>query len=392
MDDFRISPLLNGQFLIVEGKMYVSAGNYNGLFTVDIANGKLEFVGKFLQQGNFDIELFTIKEYERKLIFVPQYAREAAIYDRDLKQIEEIPLKELINTDPATISTSVIINHKLYMFPAKARSIIIYDLQNKEITDVLGLADKFKAVLKQDYISLGATDTYYMYEDKLYVTCWRHSALMSLDINNKSIAFYPITGHEEGFCALCGQGEVLYALNRNGKLIKWDVVAQKTLETAVVIPEEDSAEYYRKLFIIDDYIYAVSHTSVLRVIKIDIDTLQITESLTEKFFGFCKGCPEETIYFGCVSGTQLYCYTDRNQYLCIDLKHEKMEWKRKVIFDSEKLRRIILDEESISERGKIISETEAVTIKELMFMMCGRSTMAKVEKSGTGEKIHKEII
>lgn len=391
MDDFRISPLLYGQFAVVEGTMYISACNYNGFYAVDINSGKLEFLGKFLRQGNFDIQLFNIKEYGRKLIFVPEYAREAAMYDRDLKQIEEIPMKDLLNTEPSTISTAAIIEHKLYMFPAKARSIIVYDLQSKEITDVLSLADKYTEFFKQDYITLGASDANYVYENKIYVVCWQHSALMSLDINNKSITFYPIAECEEGFCALCGRGESIYALNRNGKLIKWDAVSQKTLETAFVIPEGEDAESYRKLFIMDDYIYAVPYTSILRVIKIDINTMQMTECLTEKFSMLCKESAEETIYFGCVCGTKLYCYTDRNQYLCIDLKREEMEWKRNVDFDSDKLRKIILDEEGMSEKGGIISETVAVTVKELMHMACNRIEMGENTGNEIGRKIHKEI-
>lgn len=391
MDDFRISPLLYGQFAVVEGTMYISACNYNGLYTVDIENGKMEFIGKFLQQNNFDIQLFSIKQYGRKLIFVPEYAREIAVYDIDLGVIEEIPMKNLFYTDPSMISTSTIIDYKLYMFPAKARSIIIYDMRGKEIADVLSVADKYTDFFKKDYICLGATDTNYVYNSKIYVTCWRHSALMSLDINNKSIAFYSITGYEEGFCALCGQKEMIYALNRNGTLIKWDSVSQKTMEMSVVIPEEDSAEDYRKLLIIDDYIYAVSHTSILKIIKIDINTLQAAECLTNKFSELCKEHPDETIYYGCVTGTKLYCYTDRNQYLCIDLRSEKMEWKRKVIFDSDKLREIILDEEGMLEKEEIINENDAVTVKELIHMTCGKSSVITVGESGIGGKIHKEM-
>lgn len=391
-DDFSISPLLYGQFAIVEGTMYVSACNYNGLYTVDLNSGKLEFVGKFLQQGNFDIQLFNIREYGRKLIFVPEYAKEAAVYDMDLKQIEEIPMKDLLNTEPSTISTSVIVDHKLYLFPAKARSVIVYDLQNKEITDVLGLADKYTDFFKQDYITLGASDSNYVYGDRIYVTCWRHPALMSLDIDNKNIVFYPIAECKEGFCALCGQGEMVYALNRDGRLVKWSAVSQETLETAVVISEDDSAEYYRNLFIMDDYIYAVPYTSFLRVIKIDIHTMQVAECLTEKLLGLCREIPEETIYFGCVSGRQLYCYTDRNQYLCVDLKNETLEWKRNVVFDPGKLRKIILDEEGMSQKGGIISETDAVTVKELMYMACDRGMMETDREIGIGEKIHREMI
>lgn len=392
MDDFRISPLLYGQFAIVEGTMYVSACNYNGLYTIDLNSGKLEFAGKFPQQGNFDIQLFNIRKYGRKLIFVPEYAQEAAVYDIDWKQIEEIPMKELLNTEPSTISTSVIVDHKLYMFPAKAKSIIVYDLQKKEMTDVLDLADKYTDFFKQGYITLGASDSNYVYADRIYVTCWQHPALVSLDINNKNIAFYPIAECKEGFCALCGRGETVYALNRNGRLVKWDVASQKTLETAVVISEEDSAEHYRKLFVMDDYIYAVPYTSVLKVIKIDINTMQVAECLTEKLLKICREIPEETIYFGCVSGTQLYCYTDRNKYLCIDLKKETLMWKREVVFDPGRLREIILDEEGMSEKGGIISETDAVTIKELMHMAYEGCLMVKEGKIGIGEKIHKEMI
>ena len=392
MADFRISPLLNGHFVVVEGTMYISAGNYNGLYTVDLNNGELRFVGKFLQEGNFDIQLFNVMEYEQKLIFVPEYSREIAAYDIDLKQIEEIPMRNLLNTDPSTISTATIIDHKLYMFPAKARSIIIYDLRNKKITDVLNLAEKYIDFFKADYISLGATDSNYVYEDKIYVTCWQYSALMSLDINSKKITFYPILGQEEGFCALCGQGRMVYALNRNGRLIKWNAVSQETVESAVVIPEEERTEYYRKLLIIDDYIYAVSHSFILRVVKVNLNTLKVEENLTEKFSGLCKDCPEEIIYFGCIRGRRLYCYTDRNQYLCIDLKLEKMEWKRNVIFDSGKLKEIILDEEGILEKDRTINETDAVTLKDLIHMTSNRDTLVMDRRSGIGEIIYKEII
>ncbi len=393
LNNFRVSPLLNAQFVITSDTIYVSACNYNGLYAVDIASGKLRFIGKFLNQGNFDTFMFGVKQYGSKLVFVPGCAQEIAFYDLDTEQIEEIPMQHVFSTNTIVVSAYLVINDILYLFPAQSSSIILYSISSKEIIDIIDIVDIYKKNFDCGYVALSATDTYYFDKNKIYIPCWMHPALMRFDLDSRKVTFYRVTGCGQGFCSLCGMGDSIYALGRNGVLVKWDIRSEKVLDRAEIVSDNNMAEIFRRIEIIGEHIYLIADSGRLKVIRTDLYMHVESEGLPKEITdGLGQECPDEIIYIGGISDEKMYCYTDKNRYFCIDMKNARMEWVRTILYNADELKRIIFDDTDLQERCQVIQETEAVGLNELMEMVCSRRKIGKKEQHRVGEKIYRAVL
>lgn len=392
-NSFKISPLLNSQFAVIDETIYVSSNNYNGLYAVDITSGRLRFIGKFLNQGNFDTLMFGIRQFGRKLFFVPGCAHEIAFYDLDAKQIKEIPMNQVFTTNTIVISVYAVIDDILYLFPAQATSIILYSMKYKKVIDTIDIVDIYKKVFGVGYVALSATDTSYLYQNKIYIPCWMHSAFMSFDLESRNIEFYKVTGCGQGFCSLCGVDNTIYALSRSGILVKWDIHTKKVIDMSKIISDSHVAEVYRNISLIGEYLYLVPDSGILKIIKTDLNMHIKREGLPNEVTDILgREYSDETVYIGCIHDEKMYCYTDKNRYFCVDMQNEAIEWVRTVIYDSEELKNAIFDATGIQEKCKVIQETSAISVSELIEMVCNDHKMEKKEQSYVGDKIYRTIL
>lgn len=393
LNDFKQSPLLNAQFAVTDETIYVSACSYNGLYAIDIVSGRLRFIGKFLNQGNFDTFMFEVKQYGNKLVFVPGCAQEIAFYDLETKQIEEVSMEHVFSTNTIVMSAYTVVDDILYLFPAQATSIICYDMNTKDIIDVIDIADIYKRTFGMGYVALSAATTIYRHKNQVYIPCWMHSAFMSFDLESRNIAFYQAAGCGQGFCALCGVGDTIYALGRNGMLIQWDVCSKEVLDKKQLMAVSNRAEEYRKMVIVGEQIYLMSDGGILKLIKTDLRMQTEREGLSKEVLDkLGKECTGETIYVGCTNDEKAYCYTDKNRYFCMDLKSETVEWVRSAVYDSDALKKIIYDDTGIRGKGKVIQETDAIDLHGLMEMVCSGKEMEKRERRHVGDKIYRTIL
>lgn len=387
LDNFGISPLINAELAITDDAIYVSAANYNGLYAVDIADGKLTYIGKFIHQGNFDVSMFSVKKYENNLIFAPRNAHEIAIFDLDRKQIEEISMEGVFSTDSMVISTFTVIDGILYMFPAQSNSIILYEISSKRVLKAINIAGDYKNVFGEKYQALCATNSSYVYGNKIYIPCWMHPAFMSLDLESRAFEFYKIPEQQKGFCSLFGEGDIIYALCRDGVLVKWDIGLKKVISRLETLIGENDAEAYRRIMAIGGNIFLLSERSTFRPIKIEGG--MHAGVLRQEYLELMEeGCPDEKVYTGCMDGEKLYCHTDKNRYLCYDMKNERLEWVRNIKFDPDELRKIILDGTGVIGKNKTMNETNVIGIRELIEISRGKHEKEEKEKVRIGEKIY----
>ncbi len=390
LDSLKKLPILNGQLAVIDETIYISSGNYNGLYAINIYNGKLKLIGKFAHQGNFDNALFLMKKFNKKLAFIPLCAHEVAVYDIERKQIEETIIEHELSTYNIAMSTCTVWGELLYLFPAKADCIIIYDMVNRRIKEHINIANIYTNTFGEGYSALGASDSNYLYKDKIYIPCWTQSAFMSLNFNNKKIQFHKIKEFEQGFCSLCGYGDYIYALNRCGVLIKWDILSGKVLSKEKIISNRNNAEYYRAMTIIDKHIYLYSVSGILTMIKTSLELQMESEEGSSRLSNILKEkFGDETIYFGCLDQDKLYCYTSKNRYLCIDMLSETVEWVRNILFDFNEVKKDIFDETKVIEKNYILHENDAISIEDLIELMNKSQERLTHMQSNIGEKIYR---
>ncbi len=389
-DSFKKLPLLNSQFTVINKTIYISSGNYNGLYAIDIYDGELKLIGKFTYQGSFDTSLFLMKNYNKKLLFIPLCAREIAIYDIEKKQIEETMIKYELSTYSIAMSTCAVWEEEIYLFPAKADSIIIYNMVRQCIKESINIANIYTNTFREGYSALAASDSSYIYEDKVYIPCWTQPAFMSLDFNTKKIQFHTMNELEQGFCSLCGYGNYVYALNRCGVLIKWDISSGKVLLKEKIIADRNNVEYYRAITIIDEHIYLHSTMGILRMVKTNLELQIESEGVPQGLLDMLKEIfVDEIVYFGCFNQDKLYCYTDKNRYLCIDMLRETVEWIRDILFDFYQVKKDIFDETKIIEKNYVFRENDAISIEELIELTNKSQEKLVHTQSCIGEKIYR---
>lgn len=391
LDNCVISPLINSELAATDDAIYASAADCNGLYAIDIASGELTFIGKFLHQGNFDASIFSVKRYGNNLIFAPGNAHEIAFFDLDKKQIEEVSMDGVFSTYSIVLSAFTVIDGILYMFPAQSNSIILYEISSKRVLKAINIADDYKNAFGEDYHALCATDSSYVYENKIYIPCWMTPAFMSLDLESHAFEFYKIPEQQQGFCSLFGQGDIIYALGRDGILIKWDIGLKKVISRLETLSGEKDAEVYRRITAIGGNIFLLSERKTFRPIKIEED--KHAGRLRQKYlYVMGDGDTGEKIYTGCLDGEKLYCHTDKRRYLCYDMKNERLEWVRNIKFDSDELIKVIFDETGVIRKNEIISETKLFGIRELIEISRGKHETEKQEEINMGEKIYHAVL
>lgn len=69
-------------YAIHDNRLWCSNLNFNGLYTIDLDDGKVDFIGRFIGYDEKKVGLHRlVKEYSNKLIFFPNYSTSIDIYD-----------------------------------------------------------------------------------------------------------------------------------------------------------------------------------------------------------------------------------------------------------------------------------------------------------------------
>lgn len=122
--------------ILDEDKIYLSSGKFNGLFCIDLKEKKVEYRGRFKEEGYIgDLYLYTLL-YKNEICFAPIFGKELAFYNKATGVIRYVKLDEI----SGGIHDAFIEGDILYLLiQQKSDTIIRYDLNKNELCKSLEL-------------------------------------------------------------------------------------------------------------------------------------------------------------------------------------------------------------------------------------------------------------
>lgn len=203
----------------VDGYLWTSAENENGIYRIDLVTGNAEWMTCFLSEGITEKNLYRkVVRFGEFLFFVPWRAKHIIRYS--LLTGEQKILKTKYNEkfgDPK-FSEVMVFNNCLYLFPARLPGIVCLDMNTLEMT----YDEEISIILQR------ITDKYAIFfngirqENMALVVSRKGNYVVSYDmLTNKGCLIQIDESSSELVDIASGNGS-LYFLNALGEVIRWN--------------------------------------------------------------------------------------------------------------------------------------------------------------------------
>lgn len=376
------------QYRILDNMIYILADGYNGLFRASVEDGQIELVKKFVHQYNYEVYPLRLVKKEMQLFFLPARAKEIAVYDLEYNELCEIPLEWETSGDWIT-REFFFENENLWIFPMQDALLFKFDLKEKKVVSSINIREIYIQYIGTDYDFFSAYGCY-LCEDRAFLACYEQPYLFVFHLKANEVEFIPIHEVQEGFTALIGEGNKLYVLNKDGRLMIWNIEKGEP-EIFINIGEkvrEFDSKYYinmsivgRKLFICGSDITKALNISLTEDYQISMFDETIVDELE-------RACFNKTLQFKYYEGNDLYGCGDEEQYFCIDLLANKLKWIREIVYDPHLLKKSIRDTSTLLKKQQVIPEN-AVAFED--YIKGNFEEVVPEEASDVGHCIHKSI-
>ena len=171
-------------FQIVNGIIYYSMIDFNGLFSYDIEKGESRFISLFEKEKISENELHLDSVlYKNSIIFIPYNGRYLSIYNTDTGKMSYI---EMSKGKDCSYYKGIIYKRKLWLIPQVISSdnfdrfnICTIDLETWNIERYAEI-DRFYTNSAQGIFSFGACS----YQNKLYIALYGKNSILSINMEN----------------------------------------------------------------------------------------------------------------------------------------------------------------------------------------------------------------
>lgn len=199
----------------VDDSVYFSSWNYNGLYRLDVTDGKVYGLGKVPQELSLEISLYSnILYQDRTLWLVPSRAHALAEYHLETGQWTRYEL-------PDRIKSSALIEDKIYMISSDYRRLWIMDLKEKKLTrEEMSCQGRERLPLSDDYYN----SDLYLLDHKLYFLITHSDLLAAYDLEKKQTELLPVSDSRGQYQRLMYDGSCFWFLPNSEKssVVRWD--------------------------------------------------------------------------------------------------------------------------------------------------------------------------
>lgn len=353
-------------FRILNQSIYILAEGYNGLFRASLKNGQVELIKKFLYRKNYEIHPFGMIKRSGKLIFFPLGADELAIYDETLNELYEIPL-EWGRCREWILGEYAFFKERLWLFPCEDSRILEVDYEGKKVVTIIDLREIYKREMRRDYRVFSGTGCY-CYDEKMFLACYEIPYLAVLDLKKKKLFFIHIPEAEKGFTALQGEGEKLYLLNANGRLMVWNIhkcQVEAFVNISEKIPGFD-AVYYTYMHIVGESLFVCEYEDVTKMVNVSLRDYHVSMGLGGLSDELRVKVFNGNLHFKYFEENLLYGCNDEEQYFCIDLLSKTLKEIQRLAYNPDELKRSIRDDSMLLNKIQITIPENVFTFEELI--------------------------
>ena len=218
-----------------EGYIWMVSNMVNGLFRLDVDAGKAEYITSFEKEPMFCGSLYTKAFwYKGKMICIPCYASNIAIYEAETGEIRYIPIRSedylvyfnaVLFTEEQVLLFPVIYSHFAYILNLDTESYETIPLENSEYDS------KAKDMIVQGEALCGG---------KAYFMIRETDIFFSFDLNTLTLEFFHSADNYR-FVTISSDGQYIYPFHADGH--SYDVYEKNAyIATRWLLSKHEKAE------------------------------------------------------------------------------------------------------------------------------------------------------
>lgn len=216
-----------GEDVVWDGdKVWFCPQYFNSLFYIDMKTNEIKFLGEFPNEKYGAERLYTsMKLVKGRIYFIPFSAKTIVFYDIEKREFSDI----LIDENKAGCKLGIdflfmgVKEYKNYLFilPVSCKAIIRLNVNNQEIDYITNWFTEIEANIFNKVCGFFRKQAV-IQGDKLYVPFCNANAVLELDCNNLNSRIYRLGEEEIGYSGICHMGNSFYLSPiDSGDLYKW---------------------------------------------------------------------------------------------------------------------------------------------------------------------------
>ena len=249
-------------FILKNGIIYFSTLNYNGLYTYDLKNEKLNFIAHFPNEriDKRHIHGATVC-VNQKVYFIPMNGCYIGVYDIKKNKVYNIALNKIPQEIYSKFYGAIVRENKIILIPCRVHYIVEIDVITEEITYY---EEWFKLLnLEKDCNEMLVKNAFYIINEKLYLGFLLKSFLIEISLIDYSVKKIEIEGMG-GFVDLSydeDKNQIWLLRYKSNEILSYNISNKKT-ETYNFIEKtaiENIEIPYISIVDIGDCIYILSY-------------------------------------------------------------------------------------------------------------------------------------
>ena len=277
--------------LVEENRVVFSAWNVNGLFSLDLRSGDVEFL-TLLPWFRGKYGYGYILHDNNRVFLSPCSGKSVLELNRNnWSLVKEYPLDDLkLGARWARCGNMIKANGKLYLIPYHAHAITELDLETHKL-EYFG--DCYDGIKDASWVRPGPLFSGgVLAEDKIWFACIQANIIVCFDVNTKKTTLHEVKETTDIFVDICYDGSCFWISCKSGKLFKWKESEGVLFELDEICNQgkaDCAMSYY------DNKVWYVTH-DLNRVISIDVDDCCLND---EKFeFKNRNNCEGNFMFIG----------------------------------------------------------------------------------------------
>jgi len=278
----------------VNGEIWFSASNLNGIFRADRESGESQFVINFPHYPNDALRLYSACVLIKgKIVFAPCSAKDIAVYDIQKNEIKTIELEQKIVDQCKSSLFLAAFEYKgfAYLIGAAYPAILKVDIMNFEIRNITTPFEQYRHIESNYDKTFGSS--FVIKNDMLYLPILYRNNVLCMDLNTYKCNFLEVLPQKSRAWDLCIVNDTLLIWGTDFKLSLFNLNTEKIK----VFDIENDTKYEQSGAFLIPYKNKVMifRARSKNVIVFDIDTGKVIGELQNINY-FSKGFNKDYTY------------------------------------------------------------------------------------------------
>ena len=208
--------------IMVDNRIFFSDRYINGLFSYNIVDKEIIFIGKFQKEEEIDAMYYCVVRDEEYLYFIPFNAEHIAVYDMKRDTFEYIFLPCEYMDVKGKFRIGVIVNDELYMFGYETHGILVYNIKNHRFRKIYEGSTGGKGVVRNS--DFWRVCKAVVYKDYIFAVSTELNALIKInELTDECTIIF--TGDNDGGYShiVLNENFILLVPYKNGIFKKYDI-------------------------------------------------------------------------------------------------------------------------------------------------------------------------